>query len=242
MPSMYDGRLPQPSARARTLALGGVLLLLVAVAYFALSGRSSYTVRLLFSDASGLVGGDQVMIGPSSVGSVQSIELTSHGLAAAVIKLDGDAAPLHRGSVARISANGLAGIASHYITLQPATNGNPAIPSGGTIPPRYTHPEVSLDQLFNTLNGPTRTGLRNIIRGEATSIRGKARQANATLLYLDPLLQSTSRVTAAISRDEPAFDQLLVRGAQTMQRLASSSEQLTDLVGKTDAVTGTAGC
>jgi phospholipid/cholesterol/gamma-HCH transport system substrate-binding protein len=235
---MYDGRRPQPSARARTLALSAVLLAVVAVAYFAVSGGSSYTVRLLFSDASGLVGGDQVMIGPSSVGSVQSIKLTSHGLAAVVIKLDGDTAPLHRGSVARISANGLAGIASHYITLQPAANVNRAIPSGGTIPPNHTYPEVSLDQLFNTLNGPTRTGLKNIIRGEATSIRGKTRQARATLLYLDPLLQSTSRVTAAISRDEPAFDQLLVQGAQTMQRLASSSQQLTDLVGKTDAVTG----
>ena len=47
-----------------------------------------------------------------------------------------------------------------------------------------------------------------------------------------------SNFTAALNRDEPAFDQLLVQGAQTMQLLASRSQQLTDLVGKTDAVTG----
>ena len=37
-----------------------------------------------------------------------------------MIDVDGDAAPLYRGTVARIEENGLAGIASHYITLQPA--------------------------------------------------------------------------------------------------------------------------
>ena len=71
---MYDRQRPQPSAPTRALALGALLLAIVVVAYILLSSGSSYTVRLLFSDASGLVTGDQVMIGPSSVGSVQSVE------------------------------------------------------------------------------------------------------------------------------------------------------------------------
>ncbi len=229
----------QPSGNARALALGALLVAILVIAYVVLSNGSPYKVRLLFSDASGLVSGDQVMIGPSAVGSVQSISLTPSGQAAIVVSLDGSAAPLYQGTVARIAENGLAGIASHYITLQPAAaKGNAQIASGGTIPQSDTYAEVSLDQLFNTLNGPTREGLRNIIRGEATSISGKALEANKTLQYLDPLLQSTSNFTAALNRDEPAFDQLLVQGAQTMQLLASRSQQLTDLVGKTDAVTG----
>ena len=151
--------------------------------YVVLSSGSPYRVRLLFSDASGLVSGDQVMIGPSSVGSVQSISLTDNGQAAIVISLDGSAAPLYRGTVARIEENGLAGIASHYITLQPApARGNAQIPSGGTIPQSDTYAEVSLDQIFNTLNAQTRQGLRNIIQGEATSIKGKALEANRTLI------------------------------------------------------------
>ncbi|MDE3132691.1 MAG: MCE family protein [Acidobacteriota bacterium] len=237
---MLERQRSRPSARARALALGAVLLAVVVVSYLLLSGGSSYRVRLLFSDASGLVSGDQVMIGPSSVGSVSSVTLTPTGQAAVGVSLDGSAAPLYRGTVARIEENGLAGIASHYVTLQPAAaNGNAQIPSGGTIAQSDTYAEVSLDQIFNTLNPQTRQGLRNLIRGEASSIRGKALAANRTLQYLDPLLQSTSQFTAALDRDEPAFDQLLVRGAQTMQRLASRSSQLTDLVGKADAVTGT---
>jgi phospholipid/cholesterol/gamma-HCH transport system substrate-binding protein len=221
------------------MALGALLLAIALVGYIALSSGSQYRVRLLFSDASGLVTGDQVMIGPSSVGSIRSITLTPSGEAAIVVGLDGSVAPLYRGTVARIEENGLAGIASHYVTLQPAAaTGSSRIPSGGTIPASDTYAEVGLDQLFNTLNPRTRQGLRNIIRGEATSIRGKALAANRTLRYLDPLLQSTSQFTGALDRDEPAFDQLLVQGAQTMQLLASRSNQLTDLVGKADAVTG----
>jgi len=237
---MSEGQRSQPSAFARAAAVGALLIAIAVIGYVLLSNGGPYKVRLLFSDASGLVPGDQVMIGPSSVGSVQSVALTHSGQAAIVIGVDGSAAPLYRGTVARVEENGLAGIASHYITLEPAgTRGGVQIQSGGTIPQSDTYAEVSLDQIFNTLNPQTRQGLRNIIRGQAASIRGKALAANRTLQYLDPLLQSTSQFTGALNRDEPAFDQLLVRGAQTMQLLASRSSQLTDLVSKTDAVTGT---
>ena len=98
---MHDRQRLQPSAPTRALALGALLLAIVVVAYILLSSGSSYTVRLLFSDASGLVTGDQVMIGPSSVGSVQSISLTRSGQAAVVVGVDwrrGAALPGHGGA------------------------------------------------------------------------------------------------------------------------------------------------
>src|SRR5579862_7584069 len=148
---MVERQRTQPSAHARALALGALLLALIVVVYLVLGSSSSYKVRLLFSDASGLVSGDQVMIGPSSVGSVQSISLSDNGQAVVVIAVDGSAAPLYQGTVARIAENGLAGIASHYVTLQPALpGGRTQIPSGGTIPQSDTYAEVSLDQLFNS--------------------------------------------------------------------------------------------
>ena len=132
---MHDRQRMQPSGNARALALGALLLAIIVVAYVVLSSGSPYKVRLLFSDASGLVSGDQVMIGPSSVGSVQSISLTNNGQAAIVISVDGSAAPLYQGTVARIAENGLAGIASHYITLQPApATGNAQIPGAARYP------------------------------------------------------------------------------------------------------------
>jgi phospholipid/cholesterol/gamma-HCH transport system substrate-binding protein len=140
--------------------------------------------------------------------------------------------------VARIEENGLAGIADHYITLEPAPRSHPMIPSGGTIPVSQSYAEVSLDQVFDTLDPLTRAGVRNIIRGEAAAIVGRSSQASRALEYLAPGLYSTSQVTRELSRSEPAFDALLVRGARTMSALASRSQQLTALVASTDQATG----
>lgn len=231
-----QGRHISPLAR---LSAGGALALAVAlVAVILLSSGPSYHVRALFTDASGLVSGDQVLIGPSPVGSVQSISLTPAGQAAIVLSLNSDASPLHQGTIARIEDNGLAGIASHYVTLQPSPSARPTIASGGTIPSVDTYSEVSLDQLFDSLDPLTRVGLRNVIRGEAAAIQGKAVQANRTLHVLAPALLSTSQVTGELDRSEPAFDELLVQGARTMQALASRSTQLTQLVASTDTATG----
>ena len=154
---MHDRQRMQPSGNARALALGALLLAIVVVAYVVLSSGSPYQVRLLFSDASGLVSGDQVMIGPSSVGSVQSITPDAdNGQAAIVVSLDGSAAPLYRGTVARIAENGLAGIASHYVTLRTRPGqGQRADPLG-----RHDTPERHLRR------GQPRPDLRHVERAD----------------------------------------------------------------------------
>lgn len=214
-------------------ALVGAIALVVLILF---GGGSSYTLQANFVDASGLVTGNQVLIGPANVGSVSSIGLTANGQAEVTMTLDSDAAPVPQGTVARIYENSLSGIADHYVVLDPGTG--PPIPDGGTIGEGQTYSEVSLDQVFDTLDAPTRQGLRGFIQGEAASIEGRALEANQTLQYLAPALASTSAVTAELTRDEPAFDGLLVQGAQALQALASKTQELTDLVANTNATTG----
>ena len=218
------------SRTARVAALGALVLAVVLVCLIILGNGSSYSVRILFANAGGLVSGDSVLVGPAQVGSVRSVTLTPNGQAAVTIALGSGAAPLHEGTVARIEENGLAGIASHYVTLQPAVTSAPQIPDGGTIPQIDTHSEVSLDELFDTFDPATRNGLRGVIRGSADAIKGRSTEANATLAYLDPALAQNAAVTAELARSEPDFDRLLVSGAATMQTLARKSEQLTSLV------------
>ena len=195
-------------------------------------------LKLDFSDASGLVTGNHVLIGPANVGSVQSIGLTPNGEAQVTISLESAAAPMHAGTIARINENSLSGIADHYIVLNPGPESAPTIPTGGQIPEQSTYSEVSLDQLFDSLDAPTRQGLRGFIEGEAASIQGKASEAHQTLQYFAPALASTSDVTAELTRDEPAFDGLLVQGAQAMTQLASRSQELTQLISNGDQATG----
>jgi phospholipid/cholesterol/gamma-HCH transport system substrate-binding protein len=221
-------------SRATRVAAGAALVAaLVVVGLIVLGGGSSYTLHADFLDASGLVTGDPVLIGPAKAGTVDSIGLTSNGDATAALTMDGDVAPLHQGTVARIYEDSLSGIASKYVVLEPGPSTAPTISDGGVIGAEHTYSEVNIDELFDTFDPLTRAGLKGLIRGEAASLKGRGRQANRALEYLAPGLQSTSEVTAELTRDEPAFDQLVVQGAEAMQTLASKSSQLSQLISNT---------
>jgi phospholipid/cholesterol/gamma-HCH transport system substrate-binding protein len=223
---------------ARVAAVAALLTAIVVVVLVVLGGSTTYTLHADFVDAGGLVTGDEVLMGPAKVGSVQAISLTGNGRAQVTMHIDSDAAPVREGTVARIYENSLSGIANKYVVLEPAAPEAPAIPDGGTIGANHTHSFVSLDQVFDALDPQTRAGLQNVIKGEAASIEGKSGQASKTLKYLAPGLSSTSNLTAELDRNEPAFDGLLVQGAQAMQALASRSQQLSDLIGQTATATG----
>jgi phospholipid/cholesterol/gamma-HCH transport system substrate-binding protein len=223
---------------ARIAAVASLATAIAVVVLVLLGGSSSYTLRADFQDAGGLVVGNQVLMGPATVGSVKSISLTSSSQAEVTMSIEAGAAPLHQGTVARVYENSLSGIANKYVVLEPGAGEAPAIADGGTIGENHTYSFVSLDQVFDALDPLTRAGLQGVIRGEAASIQGKAAQAHRTLKYLAPGLASTSNLTAELDRNEPAFDGLLVQGAQAMQALASRSQQLSDLIGQTATTTG----
>jgi phospholipid/cholesterol/gamma-HCH transport system substrate-binding protein len=210
----------------------------VVVAVILMSGGSTYTLRANFVDAGGLVAGNQVLLGPATVGTVNSITLTPNSLAQVSMTLDSSASPIPEGTTARVYENSLSGIANKYVVLEPASKNNPPIPSGGLIPLQDTKSFVSLDQLFDTLDPLTRAGLRNYIQGNAASIQGRAVAANQTIKYFAPALATTSDVTRELTLDEPTFDSLVVKGAQAMQLLASRSQELTQLISNTATTTG----
>src|SRR5271163_1888453 len=77
------------STGARVLAVVAVLAAIVVVALIFLGNGSGYTLKIPFQDASGLVTGDEVLIGPAQVGSVDSIGLTANGQAEVQVSLNG---------------------------------------------------------------------------------------------------------------------------------------------------------
>ncbi len=218
-------------------ASGALILALVVVALVVLGGGGSYDLTANFQNASGLVTGDNVLIGPAAVGTVNSIGLANNGTATVAMSLHG-VGPLHQGTVARIYEDSLSGIASKYVELEPGPPDASAIPSGGRIALTHTYSAVNIDQLFNTFDASTRAGLKGLIRGEAASLKGKGVEANRALEYLAPGLQSTTQVTAELTRDEPTFDALVVKGAQALRALASRSAQLSQLIANTSSATG----
>lgn len=225
------------SLAARLGAAGALVAAAIVIAILVFGSSSPYTIRARFQNASGLVTGNNVLIGSAAVGTVSSIGLTPNGLAEVTMHLHG-VGKLHQGTVARIYEDSLSGIAAKYVELEPGPNSAPTISSGGTVGKGHTYSEVNLDALLDSLNAKTRGGLANTIRGEAASLKGKGRAANRTLQYLAPGLASTSRVTQELARDEPSFDGLLVQGAKAMAQLSSRSDELTQLVSNTSQATG----
>ncbi len=235
---MGGGSSPRSSAAARAGALGALGLALVVVAILILGGGSSYSLSADFQNASGLVTGDNVLIGPAAVGTISSISLTRNGEARVNMSLHGGVGPMHQGTVARIVEDSLSGIASRYVELEPGPSQAPPIDDGGVITDTHTYAEVNIDQLFDTFDPLTRAGLSGFIRGEAASLKGRGRQANQALKYLAPGLQTTSQLTAELTRDQPTFDQLVVQGADALSALASRSDQLSQLIANTSTATG----
>ncbi|HUZ30118.1 MAG TPA: MlaD family protein, partial [Solirubrobacteraceae bacterium] len=137
---------------ARAAAGGALLTAIVVLAVLLLTSGSSYTLRLNFQDAGGLVTGNLVFVGPASVGTVNSITLTPDGNAQVQVSLNSTASPLHVGTVARVFENSLSGNANRYVVLEPGPSQAPEIPSGGLIGLDHTQAYVSLDQLFDTFN------------------------------------------------------------------------------------------
>ncbi len=221
------GRVRGGGRFARLAAIGALVLVAIAILVLLLSsGGNSTHYRLLFETGGQLVKGNQVLIGGAPVGSVDDVKLTDSGQAQVDISVN---RPLHQGTTAIIRATSLSGIANRYISIQPGPNNNPELASDAIISESDTTTAVDLDQLFNTLRGPERQALRNVIQGSATVYAGQGPQANQTYKYLSPSLVATDRLLSELNRDSNTLTDFLVNGASVVSSIAARRNDLSAL-------------
>ena len=195
----------------RAAALAAVLVVAVAVAVTLLGGPGSgYTVKADFQNAAQLVKGNLVQTGGAPVGKVTNIDLTSDGQARVTMKIKDDYAPLRRGTLATVRQASLSGVASRYIDLRMAPQAAKKIPDGGVIGQDSTTTAVDLDQVFNTFDPETRKALQGVIKGSANQFKGKGKEFNEGIAYLNPSLAASSRLFREINRDTPLLERFVV--------------------------------
>jgi phospholipid/cholesterol/gamma-HCH transport system substrate-binding protein len=218
---------------AAIVALGAAVLV---VAVLLLGGGGGYSVTAQFENASQLVKGNQVQVAGLPAGSVDDISLGPDGTALVKMSIDDDYAPLREGTTATVRSVSLSGVANRYVALElPGEKERGAeIPDGGELPLSVTVSEVDLDQLFNTLDGPTRAGLKRTIRGFARAYDGTGKAANATFKYLNPFLSTTRELVGELTSDTSAFERLLVDTSSLSGALAERSPDISGLVGNLD--------
>jgi phospholipid/cholesterol/gamma-HCH transport system substrate-binding protein len=232
-----EERSPAPGRRVTPARIASVGLLAAAVIALAvvLFGGGGHHYKLLFQNAGQLVAENQVLIGGSPVGSVDSIELTPNNLAQINVTVEQQ---LHEGTTAVIRATSLSGVANHYVSISPGPNSNPALEEGATLGLGSTTTPVDLDQLFNTFPPPVRRGLGEFIRGSAAIYAGSGRQANQTYKYFGPALNRTSAFVHELNADENLLQRFVVSSSKLVTVVAQRGEQLSSAVSHANTAFG----
>ena len=233
------------SGIGRVAAIAAVVAAVVLVGFIMLGGGGGYTVKAYFENGNQLVKGNQVELAGTPVGSVKDLDLTSNGQAVVTIGVEGKYAPLPQGVHATIRQASQSGIANRYVDLtmpdRRAGEKQPTIPDGGEIPADKTTTSVDLDQLFNTLDPPTRKALQGFFKGQAESLKGEGAAQNVAFQYLNPALSTSRRLFNELNSDTPTLERFVTDSSRLVTTLAERRDSLSALIQNLDTTMGSIG-
>jgi phospholipid/cholesterol/gamma-HCH transport system substrate-binding protein len=222
------------SIAGRVAAFAAVVAAIVIVAILLFAGGGGYKVKAEFQNAGQLVDGNQVTIGGTPAGSVGGIKITDDGRAEVELTIDDKYKPLPIETRAVIRQSSQSSIAGRYVELQlPPENerSDKTIDDGGRIPATRTVTTVELDQLFNTLDPPTRDAIADFFKNSRDQFKGKEEQQRAVYKYLNPALSTSSRLFNELNRDSPLLANFLQDSSELVTALAERRDALAQLIG-----------
>lgn len=200
-------------------------VIVLAIVFF--SGDGSHRYTLVFQNAGQLVNDNQVLIGGSPAGTVESIGLTDDNLAEVKVKVDQE---LHEGTTAAIRATSLSGVANHYVSISPGPNSNPSLEDGAELGLSATTTPVDIDTFFNTFPPSVRRGLANFIKGNAAIYSGQGENANDSYKYFGTALNRTGAFARELNADQRLLSRFIVSSARLTTAVAGRGEQLSSAV------------
>lgn len=216
------------TSAARIAAIVALAVAVIVLAVILFSGNGGHKYTLIFHNAGQLVPDNQVMIGGSPVGTVESIGLTDDNLAKIDVEVEQE---LHEGTTATIRATSLSGVANHYVSISPGPNSNPGLDDGAELGLASTTTPVDIDQFFNTFPPPVRQGLRQFIEGNAEIYAGQAKAANDAYKYFGTALNRTSAFVGELNRDEALLAKFIASSSKLTTAVAGRGEQLSSAIG-----------
>ena len=219
------GRRTSPARIAAIVALATAVIVLAVILF---TGNGGHKYTLIFQNAGQLVPDNQVLIGGSPVGTVESIGLSDDNLAEIHVEVEQE---LHEGTTATIRATSLSGVANHYVSISPGPNSNPKLGEGAELGLASTTTPVDIDQFFNTFPPPVRQGLRKFIEGNAEIYAGQGKAANDAYKYFGTALNRTSAFVGELNRDEALLARFIASSSKLTTAVAGRGEQLSSAIG-----------
>lgn len=207
------------------IAGGLVLALALVLLVRSGSGADAYELRLLMPAADGVVDGTPVRIAGREVGEVTGVSVQGNA-AEVVVAIDEGWAPLHAGTVSRITWNSLLG--RREVELTPGPDDNVELPSGKVV--KASTERVELDDIVAALDAPTRRKVRRLVADLEQTISPNADSLRETLLAAGPFAQALGEVLRAVGQDGPAIRNLLVDLRRITSALANRDTELSSTV------------
>ena len=165
-------------------------------------------VDVVFDDSRGLLPGQLVMIAGARVGDIEDVSVTEDFKARVHMRVDRRFAPFRADASCTIKPQGL--IAENYVDCKPGTaKAKPLVARDGeapTVPVEQTTQPVSLTDLFEVWNTPTRQRLALLLSTLGIAHAGRGEDLNAILRRANPALALARRTIAQLraQRDDLA--------------------------------------
>ena len=203
-----------------TLATG---VLVATIGNLSLSAKKTYKAE--FSDATGVVKGDDIRIAGVKVGTVQGVEIKDRSRALVTFDVE-ESTPMTEATNATIKYRNLVG--QRYISLtQDDVGSDRALGEGNTIPVAKTSPALDLTVLFNGFK-PLFQALSpadinqlsyeivQVFQGEGGTLEG--------------LLANTASVTSTLAERDEVISSLIDNLNVVLDNLGDRDQQLSELI------------
>ncbi len=213
-----------------------VLVILVAVflSYNANQGLPfvpTYKLKAETPSAANLVRGNDVRIGGTRIGSVDSIEVKRQkdGTSIAVLglKLEKTIAPLPNDSTVLIRPRSALGLKYVELTRGKSSDG---FEDGATIPLAQATPApVEFDELVNMFDEPTRDAAQTNLREFGDAFAGRGESINQAIGALRPLLVDIIPVTDNLTSKQTNLPRFVASLARTASIVAPAAQEQASL-------------
>jgi phospholipid/cholesterol/gamma-HCH transport system substrate-binding protein len=202
---------------------------------FAAPWTKTHTLTMQVVDADGIGVSSDVRIAGRLVGQVTAV--TAKGpYTDVVFHLDDSEWPLPADTTASIRLATLLG--QKYVELQPGQDKSTHMADDGVIGTDRSRPVVDFDQILDTFDKPTRTGLTNLIKTAGAAVRLQEGTLQQLLPDLRDLSVHSVTPTGELVKRDPELNAILVNLGTTADQLNRSREDLAGVIDNLNSVTG----
>lgn len=229
-------RAAAPKARVVAVAMVTIGSLATgAIGMAASENPSTSIVTAKFTDASPLLVGNDVKLQGVKVGTISSMTVDADGHADVGMDLDAAAMPLHTDATAFVRPVSLLG--ERYVELNRGSDTAPELRRGAPIPVTQTGQNADLDQVLNTVDGPTGESLAALVtvlgegmQGNGANVRDTVKALlpamNDTGALADVLNQQNGLLNSLVDKLEPVATALADDKGRTLDGLVASTQQI----------------